>query len=269
MPRSNSDNFGDIAPDAPTPNKVPSENAQLHERDLNTTGLPNGVRDDEREIEKEATSGHKDDEPTASTTTTRRRKNHSGEKAGHDEALDDEDRDKEEEKQKSLSFRDRLRSPLGSSLKLDELRESFSNGVEVKYVFESPKTVSIGTDGRFAPLNIPRHRRLQTAAVALWALLLPISLFCFLMICSFPRMWFFVVPYTTWIVFDRAHLRGGRPKQWARRHPIWKYFAREYFDLWNSQFADGQNTILAVLSRFVMPPRRQDRANLAGSGSTA
>lgn len=79
---------------------------------------------------------------------------------------------------------------------------------------------------RFAPINIPRYRRLQTAAVALWALLLPICVFCFLMLLSFPKMWFLAVPYMTWICFDGAPLTGGRPKQWARRHPIWKYFAR-------------------------------------------
>lgn len=131
MPRSNSDNLGDIAPDRPTPNNVPSENAQLEQRGLNTTGLPEGVRDNERELEKEATSGHKDDGAVASTT--RRRKN----KGEEDNGLGDpfQDGDKEEEKHKSLSFRDRLRSPLGSGLKLDELRETISNGVEVKYAF--------------------------------------------------------------------------------------------------------------------------------------
>jgi hypothetical protein len=125
MPRSNSDNFGDIAADLPTPNDVPTEDEQLKKRDLNTTGLPDGVRDDEREIEKEAThGGHKDDQ-TASTT--RRRRNKGTETPEH---LGDA----EDEKLKSVSFRDRLRSPLGSGLKLDELRETISNGVEIQYV---------------------------------------------------------------------------------------------------------------------------------------
>lgn len=124
MPRSNSDNFGDIAIDPPTPNDVPTEDAQLRKRNLNTTGLPEGVRDDEREIEKEATSGHKDEEPNASTT--RRRRNKGDETPDGDEAGDKED------EKKSLSFRDRLRSPLGSGLKLDELRETISNGVEIQ-----------------------------------------------------------------------------------------------------------------------------------------
>lgn len=127
MPRSNSDNFGDIVVDPPTPNDVPTEDEQLGKRGLNITGLPEGVRDDEREIEKEATSGHQyeGDNPAASTTRRRRKKS--------DEKDEDEDIiDEKEEEKKSLSFRDRLRSPLGSGLKLDELRETISNGVEVK-----------------------------------------------------------------------------------------------------------------------------------------
>jgi hypothetical protein len=130
MPRSNSDNFGDIAADIPKPNDVPTENKQLEKRDLNTTGLPEGVSDNEREIEKKATSGKKNaEDPTASTT--RKRRNKGDDKHGDERS---EQEKEEEEKQKSLSFRDRLRSPLGSGIKLDELRETISNGVEVQYV---------------------------------------------------------------------------------------------------------------------------------------
>ena len=63
-------------------------------------------------------------------------------------------------------------------------------------------------------------------------------------------MWFLVVPYVTWVIFDKAHLRGGRPKQWARRHPIWKYFARKssvHFVV--VDIADSQSIILVVSSR--------------------
>ena len=43
------------------------------------------------------------------------------------------------------------------------------------------------THARFAPLHIPPHRRWQTAAVATWALLLPLCLFVFLMLaCVLP-----------------------------------------------------------------------------------
>lgn len=79
---------------------------------------------------------------------------------------------------------------------------------------------------RFAPLHIPPHRRLQTAAVALWALLLPICLFIFLLLASFPLNWFFLVPYVFWILLDKSPDFGGRPKSWARNSFIWKYYAR-------------------------------------------
>lgn len=79
---------------------------------------------------------------------------------------------------------------------------------------------------RFAPLHIPPHRRLQTAAVALWALLLPISLCAFLICMSFPPLWVMLIPYIIWIQFDPAPDRGGRVRQWARKSFVWKYFAR-------------------------------------------
>ncbi|ORY33084.1 diacylglycerol acyltransferase-domain-containing protein [Naematelia encephala] len=109
-------------------------------------------------------------------------------------------------------MKERIRSPLMSSLKLDDLREHISKNVEIK----------------FAPLHIPPHRRFQTAAVALWALLLPICLFFFFLFMSFPPTWVVLIPYLIWIQFDRAPDHGGRPKHWARGSSIWKYFAQYY-----------------------------------------
>lgn len=40
-------------------------------------------------------------------------------------------------------------------------------------------------------------------------------------------MWLLLVPYLLWIAFDKSPDNGGRPKGWARRFPIWTYFARE------------------------------------------
>ncbi|GFZ47336.1 diacylglycerol O-acyltransferase [Saitozyma sp. JCM 24511] len=108
--------------------------------------------------------------------------------------------------------REKMKSPLISGLKLDGIREQISKGVEVK----------------FAPLHIPPHRRLQTAAVALWALLLPISLCAFLICMSFPPLWVMLIPYIIWIQFDPAPDRGGRVRQWARKSFVWKYFAQYY-----------------------------------------
>lgn len=52
---------------------------------------------------------------------------------------------------------------------------------------------------------------------------------------SLPFLWPIVIPYTIWVLFiDKAQYRGGRPKEWARRFFLWKYFAREFSGLaWN------------------------------------
>ncbi|WVQ81125.1 hypothetical protein IAT38_003247 [Cryptococcus sp. DSM 104549] len=103
-------------------------------------------------------------------------------------------------------------SPLMGTLSLEDFRDNLEIGIEKK----------------FAPLNIPPNRRLQTAAVALWALLLPISIIFLLLCLSFPPLWFILIPYFIWIHFDTAPDHGGRPKEWARRGFMWKYFAQYY-----------------------------------------
>ncbi|WVR08931.1 hypothetical protein IAU60_005990 [Kwoniella sp. DSM 27419] len=107
---------------------------------------------------------------------------------------------------------ERIKSPLMGGMKLEDLRDQLETGIEKK----------------FAPLSIPPHRRLQTAAVALWALLIPICLITFLLCMSFPPFWLVLIPYLIWILFDTAPDWGGRPKEWARRFFIWKYFAQYY-----------------------------------------
>ena len=87
------------------------------------------------------------------------------------------------------SMRGRLKSPLIGTLKLDDLRENISKGVEVKCVGLQPR-LAARVDGRFmirfAPLHVPPHRRFQTAAVAFWALLPIICLFCFFLAMYAP-----------------------------------------------------------------------------------
>lgn len=45
---------------------------------------------------------------------------------------------------------------------------------------------------------------------------------------SLPPAWLILIPYFIWISFDRAPIHGGRPKEWARRGFIWKYFSDYY-----------------------------------------
>ena len=135
MPRKGSDNFGDQVSGPPTPNFVPSERAQLRRRHLNDTGLPEGVRDDVHSGDAEDESSEERERSSkAKATSTRTRKSKRSSSRGKKE---DKEAEQKEEDTDTLSigskgFSDRLRSPLGSSLKLDELREQISKGVEIK-----------------------------------------------------------------------------------------------------------------------------------------
>lgn len=135
MPRKGSDTFGDQVSGPPAPNHVPSEKAQLRRRHLNDTGLPHGVRDDLRSGGVE--DGDSKDRPQdtrSKTTTTRTRK--SKRRASRGKNSDDESDKKEDDADAisvgTMGLSERLRSPLGSTLKLDELREQISKGVEIK-----------------------------------------------------------------------------------------------------------------------------------------
>lgn len=69
---------------------------------------------------------------------------------------------------------------------------------------------------RFAPLSIPRSRRMQTLGVLFWALLLPICLSVFFLLLSVPLMWPILVPYLIWILLiDDAPESGGRRFSWC------------------------------------------------------
>ncbi|CAD6892955.1 unnamed protein product [Tilletia controversa] len=82
---------------------------------------------------------------------------------------------------------------------------------------------------QFAPLNVPRHRRLQTLGVLIWALLLPLCLALYFSLMSLPLAWPFIIPYTLWVfVFDAAAEDGGRRYSWVRQWKLWTYFAEYY-----------------------------------------
>lgn len=110
---------------------------------------------------------------------------------------------------------------------------------------------NLGLTIEFAPVHIPRHRRLQTAAVATWALMIPITLalFCLLwqvpchlhfafvlaksisplfLSSSIPILWPFILLYLLWAFIDPAPERGGRPTRWVRELSFWRYFAAYY-----------------------------------------
>ncbi|EMD39095.1 hypothetical protein CERSUDRAFT_112788 [Gelatoporia subvermispora B] len=81
----------------------------------------------------------------------------------------------------------------------------------------------------FAPAKIPRKRRLQTLAVAVWSTVIVWSTFVFLLLLSFPQTWPFLAIYVFWVLYiDQSPERGGRISPWVRRLSFWRYFADYY-----------------------------------------
>ncbi|CAO1628003.1 unnamed protein product [Parajaminaea phylloscopi] len=101
-------------------------------------------------------------------------------------------------------------------------RESLSDGKSKRKLPEQ--------SWRFAPLSVPRQRRLQTAAVLMWGILLPCSLALFFLLLSIPPLWPALTVYLIWMWFDDAQENGGRQSPYVRRLSVFKYFA-EYFPI--------------------------------------
>lgn len=89
---------------------------------------------------------------------------------------------------------------------------------------------------KFAPLNVPFHRRLQTLSIGLYLfiILFAPSSACFIILyfIFYTKFWLLPILYLLWIwVFDkRICEKGGRRVEWIRRWKIWRY-AKEYFPI--------------------------------------
>jgi 2-acylglycerol O-acyltransferase 2 len=78
-------------------------------------------------------------------------------------------------------------------------------------------------------MAVPRHRRLQTFAVALWTLMMPFILGLFWYLCSIPLLWPVILVYCIWAYgIDQGPRVGGRASQWFRSLTLWKWFAGYY-----------------------------------------
>jgi 2-acylglycerol O-acyltransferase 2 len=101
-------------------------------------------------------------------------------------------------------------------------------------------------------MHVPMQRRLQTAAVLTWALLIPLSLALFLYLrhasrwrrvphrnrparvttgrpSSAPALRPFITIYSIWAFgIDSSPRTGGRPSRRFRNLVFWKYFAQYY-----------------------------------------
>ncbi|KAL5121806.1 diacylglycerol O-acyltransferase 1 [Pleosporales sp. CAS-2024a] len=83
---------------------------------------------------------------------------------------------------------------------------------------------------RWAPMNVPLQRRLQTAAVLVHTLSIVGSLALFFFLCSIPLLWPVLLPYTVYVLFSNAGTSGELSfrSDRLRRLPIWSLFA-SYF----------------------------------------
>ncbi|KAF9497753.1 DAGAT-domain-containing protein [Pleurotus eryngii] len=81
----------------------------------------------------------------------------------------------------------------------------------------------------FVPAKVPRKRRLQMLAVAIWSVLIVITTVTFLLLWSIPPLWPLLTFYTIWIQWiDKSPDYGGRPSHWFRSMAFWRYFADYY-----------------------------------------
>ncbi|KAF2222037.1 diacylglycerol acyltransferase-domain-containing protein [Elsinoe ampelina] len=83
---------------------------------------------------------------------------------------------------------------------------------------------------RFAPLNVPLQRRLQTMMVLAHTLSIASFLGLFFFLCAIPILWPIIIPYLLYITFSKAPTSGELTyrSERLRRLPIWSLFA-SYF----------------------------------------
>ncbi|KAG2233779.1 diacylglycerol acyltransferase [Thamnidium elegans] len=82
---------------------------------------------------------------------------------------------------------------------------------------------------QWAPITgVPLERRLQTLAVATWIAFFFFTIFVFFFLATYKFLWPVMIAYVTFIYFDKAPERGGRPFERCRKWVGWKYFAN-YF----------------------------------------
>ncbi|KAF2133903.1 diacylglycerol O-acyltransferas-like protein 2B [Dothidotthia symphoricarpi CBS 119687] len=83
---------------------------------------------------------------------------------------------------------------------------------------------------RFAPMNVPLQRRLQTLAVLMHTLSIAGGLAIFFFLCSIPLLWPILLPYTVYCLFSNAGQSGELSfrSERIRRLPVWSLFA-SYF----------------------------------------
>ncbi|RDW77139.1 hypothetical protein BP6252_05192 [Coleophoma cylindrospora] len=83
---------------------------------------------------------------------------------------------------------------------------------------------------RFAPLNVPLQRRLQTLVVLFHTLCIALSVSTFFFVCAIPLFWPLIIPYLIYCMVSTAATSGTMThrSEFFRRSPVWSLFA-SYF----------------------------------------
>ena len=83
---------------------------------------------------------------------------------------------------------------------------------------------------RFAPLNVPLQRRLQTCVVLFHTLCIAMSVSIFFFLCAIPLFWPLLIPYMIYCMWSTASTSGtlSHRSDFLRSLPVWSLFA-SYF----------------------------------------
>jgi 2-acylglycerol O-acyltransferase 2 len=83
---------------------------------------------------------------------------------------------------------------------------------------------------RWAPLNVPLQRRLQTGMLLAHTLCIAIFLALFFVLCAIPLLWPLLLPYLLYVLFSKAGTSGSLTfrSEYLRRMRVWSLFA-SYF----------------------------------------
>lgn len=83
---------------------------------------------------------------------------------------------------------------------------------------------------RFAPLNVPLHRRLETFMVLFHTLFMAICISAFFFLLAIPLFWPILVPYMVYCMTSKASTSGTLKyrSNFLRSLPVWSLFA-SYF----------------------------------------
>ncbi|KAF2665902.1 DAGAT-domain-containing protein [Microthyrium microscopicum] len=117
------------------------------------------------------------------------------------------------------------------ALRLDEVERTRAPSGEL--VLKSGRIPSAGWEQsgiRFAPLNVPLKRRLQTAVVLGHTLSAFIFLSNFFFLAAIPLTWPLLFPYIIYILLSQSSTNGrlSERSEWFRRQKFWSLFA-SYF----------------------------------------